>query len=372
MQKSRKQFCSLRRAFAGLCAALLLAVGMCVPAVPSTAFADEGQDARFGSTWYPWYDDSDPYVDIEFYIAVVKEGVESYPANEDEVKQILTGQYSSGIRFDDAFDASDFQEFGGDLFGEELYDLTGEQLEARILASPSEEAIARVCAQAGIDYDPETQTVVWYVAKSARSLFDNVWHIDGLLVPKDIAPEPEPEPEPEPDTDTEPDSPSPDPEPDPTPDLEPGNDLDSEPGSNMDPEQELLPLPEPESQPATVSESVSNPALANEAAGEPATASARAEEQDAPIAVDESIEDPETPLAAASPMQAATGPLASQSNPADGFAQPVSTAVHVAGAVGLVGVAAGVVVVNIGAAQAGNALSSIDSSLRDRARRRRR
>ena len=67
-----------------------------------------------------------------------------------------------------------------------------------------------------------------------------------------------------------------------------------------------------------------------------------------------------------------TTPVPGEEPAIGGISEAASTALHVVGAVGLAGVAAGVIAANVGMAQAGSALSSLDSQLRGRGRGRRR
>lgn len=385
---------------------------------------------------------SEAHVNVGFFVAVVKDGTDSYPQNEEELQQILTGVYSPGIYIDQAFDASDFAEFGGELYGDQLYDLTGEAIDARILQLPTEEQIAEACARGGIDFDPETQIVVWYVVKSADSVWDSMWHIDGLLVPKEIAPEPgepedpdEPEvPDPdEPDPDVpdpdEPDVPDPD-EPDtPDPDVpdpdEPDTPDPDEPGADVDPdvpgddEQDTPDASEPDNssdaaQPESPDASngdvshvvdaarpspntslhqggssqmpndVSSPfwdtpsplgqdiAVINDVpqadganSDELAKADSSLDVSADAAAAASSISEEDTPLGV-------TTPVPGEEPAIGGISEAASTALHVVGAAGLAGVAAGVIAANVGMAQAGSALSSLDSQLRGRGRGRRR
>lgn len=413
-----------------LACALLLAAFLIFALVAShaPAYAAEsgGDDA---STEASSSRASEAHVNVGFFVAVVKDGTDSYPQNEEELQQILTGVYSPGIYIDQAFDASDFAEFGGELYGDQLYDLTGEAIDARILQVPTEEQIAEACARGGIDFDPETQTVVWYVVKSADSVWDSMWHIDGLLVPKEIAPEPgepedpdEPEvPDPdEPDPDVpdpdEPDVPDPD-EPD-TPDPdEPGADVDPDvPDDDQDAPDASKPdnsgdVAQPESPsvsegdashagdaPAHSSSSTSvqqgassqmpngvsspfadtaNPSSQDAAATNDAPQADDAD-SDEPSKADDSLDVSADAATAASsiaeeetPLGAAT-PVPGEESAIRGMSEAASTALHVVGAVGLAGVAAGVIAANVGMAQAGSALSSLDSQLRGRGRGRRR
>ncbi len=386
---------------------------------------------------------SKAHVSVGFFVAVVKDGTDSYPQNEEELQQILTGVYSPGIYIDQAFDASDFAEFGGELYGDQLYDLTGEAIDARILQLPTEEQIAEACARGGIDFDPETQTVVWYVVKSADSVWDSMWHIDGLLVPKEIAPEPgepedpdEPEvPDPdEPDPDVpdpdEPDVPDPD-EPDtPDPDVpdpdEPDTPDPDEPGADVDPdvpgdddEQDSPDASKPDNSgdaaqpefPDASNGDVSH--VVDAARPSPNTSLHQGGSSQMPNDVSSPFWDTPSPLgqdiavindvpqadgansdelakadgsldvsadaaAAASSISeedtplGVTTPVPGEEPAIGGISEAASTALHVVGAVGLAGVAAGVIAANVGMAQAGSALSSLDSQLRGRGRGRRR
>ena len=485
MQHTHANNRPLARTMAALCA-LVLAVGLSpLPLSSVKAHADEiGSAAASSRLLWPF----DATVDVGFFIAVVDQNATSYPENEEELQQILTGQYSPGIYIDDAFDASDFINYGGHLYGQELYDLTGKEIDERILVFPTVNQIAAACAQGGIEFDPETQTVVWYVVKSALSTWDTVWHIDGLLVPKAIAPDPdepvdpdpepepgtdpddpdepsepvdpdpdepvEPEPEPDPDVPVDPDEPvDPEPEPDPDDPDTPDTPADPDPDEPVDPdepapddpdgddpsdpegpgqEDPVVPEPDNPNEPApsdpedpddvigpgdgslddgqngTSSDpdqttSVQPPASSNTAGGNVAqsisqaivplrTASPAPDTEGAagsatpsstndvmapeaeasdPQAAAEAIADAETPLTALSDISdnVLEGGV---SAPQGGLSESASTALHVAGAVGLAGVAAGAVAVNVALAQAGNALSSLDSSLRNRGRGRRR
>lgn len=403
-----------RRATALLSALLLAAsLGCAVPCgwAYAAPVPDEGAQVAYGEP-------SESHVNVGFFVAVVKEGTDSYPQNEEELQQILTGVYSPGIYIDQAFDASDFAEFGGDAYGDELYDLTGEAINARILTFPTEEQIAEACARGGIEFNPETQTVVWYVVKSADSVWDTMWHIDGLLVPKEIAPGPdEPEepgtdepdaPDPdEPDTPVDPDDPEvpvdPD-EPDSddqNPDTDPGDSEESsgsdDEGGAVEPEApgnaDLTDSDEPAaSKPSSTHESLPgnlnvNTNIPSEAPGAGATPTAigpregasqpQAKDSAEPVAdakapaapadasnAANSIEQDETPLGAA-PAVPGEEPVSG------GISEAASTALHAVGALGLAGVAAGVIAANVAAAQAGSALSSLDSQLRGRGRGRR-
>lgn len=379
----------LSRATAALCTLLLALMISLLPLASVQAHAAEANSASaHAARLWPF----DARVNVGFFIAVVDEGTESYPQSEDELLQILTGVYSPGIYIDNAFDASDFAAYGGSLYEQELYDLSGEAINERILVAPSTEQIADACARGGIDFDPETQTVIWYVVKSALSTWDTVWHIDGLLIPKAIAPEPdEPEPvDPETPTDPEPDDPS-DPDPDPNPD---------EPDTPTDPE----PNPDPEETDETddgTASSDQNPSAQEkpvDTASEPPTqppasptpnieflptASATPIASDSHSPASDLVDPAESETASPAPSSEVETPLQmrsdtpSVSSPESGAPQtilsgPVSTALHITGAVGLAGVVAGTVVLNIAAAQAGNALSSIDSQLRSRGKGRRR
>lgn len=417
---------------AALLALLLAAAISILPLASAQAHADEASPASASARWlWPF----DAQVDVGFFIAVVDEDTASYPQNEEELQQILTGVYSPGIYIDDAFDASDFAAYGGDLYDQELYDLSGASINERILIFPTDDQIAAACAQEGIDFDPETQTVVWYVVKSALSTWDTVWHIDGLLVPKAIVPDPDepvdPDPDdpdtpagPDPDDPTVPDDPEAPVDPDPVPD-DPDDPQPDDPGSSEDPDDSVVPddpdVPaedpspsDPDDPSAEDSGDTSIPGdggstaaggqdgpsggaaaeapsqtqgggIAGHASGQaltslptaPAATNAPASAAAEPSSVDEDgpatevIEDAETPLQALSGLSdnVLSGGVAA---PQSSLSESASTALRVAGAVGLAGVAAGVVALNIAMAQAGNALSSLDSRLRDRGKGRRR
>lgn len=441
MQHAKADIRHLARMAAALCALMLASAISILPLASSPAHADEVASASASGIR-----SLGAQVDVGFFIAVVDDGAASYPQNEEELQQILTGVYSPGIYIDVAFDASDFAEFGGGLYDQELYDLSGVSINERILIFPTEDQIAAACAQGGIDFDPETQTVVWYVVKSAQSTWDTVWHIDGLLVPKAIAPDPdepagpddpdEPvDPDPDPDVpvepdpddpdapvDPDPDDPTdPDPDPDapvdPNPDA-PGQDDPSSPDDPNDSNKDPVPSdpddPSAEDPDSTVvpgdgehasdgnpdgppSGTVQNapheqggeaaehassqtiiplstaPLVSDApapAASEPLAPENEAETEDEALAT-EVVEDADTPLQALSGISESAfsqGVAAPQSS----LSEPASTALHVAGAVGLIGVAVGAVALNVTMAQAGSALSSLDSRLRDRGRGRRR
>lgn len=451
MQHANANIRHLAHGAAALLALLLAAAISILPLTSAQAHADEASPASASARW-PWPFDAE--VDVGFFIAVVDEDTASYPQNEEELQQILTGVYSPGIYIDDAFDASDFAAYGGDLYDQELYDLSGASINERILIFPTDDQIAAACTQEGIDFDPETQTVVWYVVKSALSTWDTVWHIDGLLVPKAIAPDPD-EPTnpddpdtpagPDPDDPTEPDDPEapvdPDPAPDDPddpqpddpgasedPDPEPGDPDDpqpDDPGSSEDPDDSVVPddpdVPAEDPSPSDPDDpSAEDPGdtsipgdggstaaggqdgpsggaaaeapsqtqgggIAGHASGQaltslptaPAATNAPASAAAEPSSVDEDgpatevIEDAETPLQALSGLSdnVLSGGVAA---PQSSLSESASTALRVTGAVGLAGVAAGVVALNIAMAQAGNALSSLDSRLRDRGKGRRR
>lgn len=393
-----------------LAAAVLLAVTLSCAAPHGWAYAvpsNEGSPIEQGET-------CDSCVDVGFFVAVVKDGTDSYPQSEEELQQILTGVYSPGIYIDQAFDASDFAEFGGDMYDHQLYDLTGEAIKARIVTLPTEEQIAEACARGGIAFDPETQTVVWYVVKSADSVWDSMWHIDGLLVPKEIAPEPgEPDEPDEPDNPGtgEPDEPDPgDPDNPGVPDPDPGQPDDPDSGADPDDprpdgpagsddgeatspapdnegaaesEKPLAPNPSPmhgsplgapnnavdSSGESLVAGATSAAIDSREGASQPGAAdsaepAAGGEVPEASADVSSSIAQDETPLGA---LPSVPG---EEPRP-KGISDAASMALHVVGALGLAGVAAGVVVANVAAAQVGSALSSLDSQLRGRGRGRR-
>lgn len=428
MQHANANIRHLAHGAAALLALLLAAAISILPLASAQAHADEASPASASARWL-W--PLDAQVDVGFFIAVVDEGTASYPQNEEELQQILTGVYSPGIYIDDAFDASDFAAYGGDLYDQELYDLSGASINERILIFPTDDQIAAACAQEGIDFDPETQTVVWYVVKSALSTWDTVWHIDGLLVPKAIAPDPD-EPSnpddpdtpagPDPDDPTVPDDPEapvdpePEPDPDPVPD-DPDDPQPDDPGSSEDPDDSVVPddpdvpaedpspsdpgdTPIPGDEGSTAAGGQGGPSggaaaeapsqtqgggIAGHASGQaltplstaPAAMNAPASAADEPSSVDEDgpatevIEDAETPLQALSGLSdnVLSGGVAA---PQSSLSESASTALRVAGAVGLAGVAAGAVAFNIAMAHAGNALSSLDSRLRDRGKGRRR
>lgn len=441
MQHANANIRHLAHGAAALLALLLAAAISILPLTSAQAHADEASPASASARWL-W--PLDAQVDVGFFIAVVDEDTASYPQNEEELQQILTGVYSPGIYIDDAFDASDFAAYGGDLYDQELYDLSGASINERILIFPTDDQIAAACTQEGIDFDPETQTVVWYVVKSALSTWDTVWHIDGLLVPKAIAPDPDepsnpddpdepvdPDPDdpdtpagPDPDDPTVPDDPEAPVDPDPVPD-DPDDPQPDDPGSSEDPDDSVVPddpdVPaedpspsDPDDPSAEDSGDTSIPGdggstaaggqdgpsggaaaeapsqtqgggIAGHASGQaltplstaPAAMNAPAPAADEPSSVDEDgpatevIEDAETPLQALSGLSdnVLSGGVAA---PQSSLSESASTALRVAGAVGLAGVAAGAVAFNIAMAHAGNALSSLDSRLRDRGKGRRR
>lgn len=445
MQHANANIRHLAHGAAALLALLLAAAISILPLTSAQAHADEASPASASARW-PW--PFDAQVDVGFFIAVVDEDTASYPQNVEELQQILTGVYSPGIYIDAAFDASDFAEFGGGLYDQELYDLSGVSINERILSFPTEDQIAAACAQGGIDFDPETQTVVWYVVKSAQSTWDTVWHIDGLLVSKAIAPDPdepvdpdpgpdvpvdpkpEPEPDPDPDVPVDPDTPAdPDPDdptdPDPDPDVpvDPNPDApeQDDPSSPDDPsDSDENPVPsDPDDPSAEDPDNAVIPGDDGNAPDDNQNGSSSGSVQNAPHeqdgeaaghASDQAIVPLSTaPLTSGKPAPSANGSLASENEaetkdeaPAaeviedadtplqalsgisdsafsQGIAAPqsslnesASTALHVAGAVGLVGVAAGAIALNVAMAQAGSALSSLDSRLRDRGRGRRR
>lgn len=432
MQHANANIRHLAHGAAALLALLLAAAISILPLTSAQAHADEASPASASARWL-W--PLDAQVDVGFFIAVVDEDTASYPQNEEELQQILTGVYSPGIYIDDAFDASDFAAYGGDLYDQELYDLSGASINERILIFPTDDQIAAACTQEGIDFDPETQTVVWYVVKSALSTWDTVWHIDGLLVPKAIAPDPDepvdPDPDdpdtpagPDPDDPTVPDDPEAPVDPDPVPD-DPDDPQPDDPGSSEDPDDSVVPddpdVPaedpspsDPDDPSAEDSGDTSIPGdggstaaggqdgpsggaaaeapsqtqgggIAGHASGQaltslptaPAATNAPASAAAEPSSVDEDgpatevIEDAETPLQALSGLSdnVLSGGVAA---PQSSLSESASTALRVTGAVGLAGVAAGAVALNIAMAQAGNALSSLDSRLRDRGKGRRR
>lgn len=427
MQHANANIRHLAHGAAALLALLLAAAISILPLTSAQAHADEASPASASARWL-W--PLDAQVDVGFFIAVVDEDTASYPQNEEELQQILTGVYSPGIYIDDAFDASDFAAYGGDL-----YDLSGASINERILIFPTDDQIAAACTQEGIDFDPETQTVVWYVVKSALSTWDTVWHIDGLLVPKAIAPDPDepvdPDPDdpdtpagPDPDDPTVPDDPEAPVDPDPVPD-DPDDPQPDDPGSSEDPDDSVVPddpdVPAEDPSPSDPDDpSAEDPGdtsipgdggstaaggqdgpsggaaaeapsqtqgggIAGHASGQaltslptaPAATNAPASAAAEPSSVDEDgpatevIEDAETPLQALSGLSdnVLSGGVAA---PQSSLSESASTALRVTGAVGLAGVAAGVVALNIAMAQAGNALSSLDSRLRDRGKGRRR
>lgn len=421
MQHANANICHLAHGAAALLALLLAAAISILPLASAQAHADEASPASASARWlWPF----DAQVDVGFFIAVVDEDTASYPQNEEELQQILTGVYSPGIYIDDAFDASDFAAYGGDLYDQELYDLSGASINERILIFPTDDQIAAACAQEGIDFDPETQTVVWYVVKSALSTWDTVWHIDGLLVPMAIAPDPDTPAGPDPDDPTVPDDPEAPVDPDPAPD-DPDGPQPDDPGSSEDPDDSVVPddpdIPAEDPSPSDPDDpSAEDPGdtsipgdggstaaggqdgpsggaaaeapsqtqgggIAGHASGQaltslptaPAATNAPASAAAEPSSVDEEgpatevIEDAETPLQALSGLSdnVLSGGVAA---PQSSLSESASTALRVAGAVGLAGVAAGVVALNIAMAQAGNALSSLDSRLRDRGKGRRR
>lgn len=421
MQHANANIRHLAHGAAALLALLLAAAISILPLASAQAHADEASPASASTRWlWPF----DAQVDVGFFIAVVDEDTASYPQNEEELQQILTGVYSPGIYIDDAFDASDFAAYGGDLYDQELYDLSGASINERILIFPTDDQIAAACAQEGIDFDPETQTVVWYVVKSALSTWDTVWHIDGLLVPKAIAPDPDEPAGPDPDDPTVPDDPEAPVDPDPVPD-DPDDPQPDDPGSSEDPDDSVVPddpdVPAEDPSPSDPDDpSAEDPGdtsipgdggstaaggqdgpsggaaaeapsqtqgggIAGHASGQaltslptaPAAANTPAFAAAEPSSVDEDgpatevIEDAETPLQALSGLSdnVLSGGVAA---PQSSLSESASTALRVAGAVGLAGVAAGVVALNIAMAQAGNALSSLDSRLRDRGKGRRR
>lgn len=430
MQHANANIRHLAHGAAALLALLLAAAISILPLTSGQAHADEASPASASARWL-W--PLDAQVDVGFFIAVVDEDTASYPQNEEELQQILTGVYSPGIYIDDAFDASDFAAYGGDLYDQELYDLSGASINERILIFPTDDQIAAACTQEGIDFDPETQTVVWYVVKSALSTWDTVWHIDGLLVPKAIAPDPD-EPSnpddpdtpagPDPDDPTVPDDPEAPVDPDPVPD-DPDDPQPDDPGSSEDPDDSVVPddpdVPAEDPSPSDPDDpSAEDPGdtsipgdggstaagcqdgpsggaaaeapsqtqgggIAGHASGQaltslptaPAATNAPASAAAEPSSVDEDgpatevIEDAETPLQALSGLSdnVLSGGVAA---PQSSLSESASTALRVTGAVGLAGVAAGVVALNIAMAQAGNALSSLDSRLRDRGKGRRR
>lgn len=432
MQHANANIRHLAYGAAALLALLLAAAISILPLTSGQAHADEASPASASARWL-W--PLDAQVDVGFFIAVVDEDTASYPQNEEELQQILTGVYSPGIYIDDAFDASDFAAYGGDLYDQELYDLSGASINERILIFPTDDQIAAACTQEGIDFDPETQTVVWYVVKSALSTWDTVWHIDGLLVPKAIAPDPDepvdPDPDdpdtpagPDPDDPTVPDDPEAPVDPDPVPD-DPDDPQPDDPGSSEDPDDSVVPddpdVPAEDPSPSDPDDpSAEDPGdtsipgdggstaaggqdgpsggaaaeapsqtqgggIAGHASGQaltslptaPAATNAPASAAAEPSSVDEDgpatevIEDAETPLQALSGLSdnVLSGGVAA---PQSSLSESASTALRVTGAVGLAGVAAGVVALNIAMAQAGNALSSLDSRLRDRGKGRRR
>ena len=432
MQHANANIRHLAHGAAALLALLLAAAISILPLTSGQAHADEASPASASARWL-W--PLDAQVDVGFFIAVVDEDTASYPQNEEELQQILTGVYSPGIYIDDAFDASDFAAYGGDLYDQELYDLSGASINERILIFPTDDQIAAACTQEGIDFDPETQTVVWYVVKSALSTWDTVWHIDGLLVPKAIAPDPDepvdPDPDdpdtpagPDPDDPTVPDDPEAPVDPDPVPD-DPDDPQPDDPGSSEDPDDSVVPddpdVPAEDPSPSDPDDpSAEDPGdtsipgdggstaaggqdgpsggaaaeapsqtqgggIAGHASGQaltslptaPAATNAPASAAAEPSSVDEDgpatevIEDAETPLQALSGLSdnVLSGDVAA---PQSSLSESASTALRITGAVGLAGVAAGVVALNIAMAQAGNALSSLDSRLRDRGKGRRR
>lgn len=397
MRKAGLGISRLLRGAAALIVAALLAAFMCVPALSSPAYGDGRWS---GSFWLDGSRDREAVVDVGFFIAEVEEGATSYPEDQSQLDGFITGNYTDGIILEDAFDASDFAEFGGELYGLELYDLSGAEIVERMLKAPTEEQIAWACAHSAtkIDYDPETQTVVWYVAKSTTLVGHSYWHIDGLLVPKEIAPDPEPDPDPDPDP--EPD-PEPDPDPDPEPDPGPGTDPEPDPGPGTDPDEGEDPAPDPDPDPEPTPDpnpdddvdSDEDPdSIINDPADESNTGDSDNADASAGGSSPETIIDLPTP-AAPSPSSSAASVAAesapsslgnaiqgSASNTLSGVSaasgpdavQTASTVLHVAGAAGLAGTAIAIVVANVGMAQAGSALSSLDSSLRNRGKGRRR
>lgn len=56
-------------------------------------------------------------------------------------------------------------------------------VEDNIASVPDDDTISSVLAQDGLQYDPATQKIVWYVAKS-RQYGGGAWNVDGVILPK--------------------------------------------------------------------------------------------------------------------------------------------------------------------------------------------
>lgn len=59
-----------------------------------------------------------------------------------------------------------------------------EAVASNIQAAPSDRQIQEAMSAAGRSFDPQTQTVVWYVAKGRAAGAANTWNVDGIVVDK--------------------------------------------------------------------------------------------------------------------------------------------------------------------------------------------
>ena len=120
-----------------------------------------------------------------FYIAMLNDDSQ-LPSSAEELRANLKG-YTQGITLQNVFNdfaAVDNMRVEGQGSEFRILDFTGESVHAELAVLPTADQISAVCNS----FDPEVQTVVWYVVKNQS---DGI-HIDGLLVQKAAVPtEPE-------------------------------------------------------------------------------------------------------------------------------------------------------------------------------------
>lgn len=193
---------------------IFLSCGLVHPPVVPSAFADEIDSAVVPENDSSLDGDGSAneeatFIDATFYIAYPKDS-SKLPDNESDLRG-----YSNGISIQGALKAT--PELTDDpSYGTKILDWSGAAVGPCIAMAPDADRIAAAVAEE-LAFDPETQTVVWYVVKS----LSDGWHVDGVLVDKAaVEPTPDPDPTPTPEPDPDP-TPTPDPDPDPTPTPEP-------------------------------------------------------------------------------------------------------------------------------------------------------
>lgn len=185
-------------ALAGLLLVPALVLSMAL--LPAVSVAEEVSlpDAEAGAGASDLPPQEDPVCIQAMFFVAYPEDPSKLPETEADLGDV---RYSDAIHIEGAIDpAVDWLENPSE--GTKAFGFDGKDVAAHLVCVPTNDQLVAAVADSGGSFDPETQTVVWYVIKS----LSDGWHVDGILVDK-VAVEPEPDPE-EPTPPTDPVDPS--------------------------------------------------------------------------------------------------------------------------------------------------------------------